>query len=143
MQWCYSAILHVELHCSIIAKKFAIVGFYNSRCWGFWTWNAIFSLHLAFAILSVNALREIFIARGFSIPPFCPVVPKLELFGIPFPLLSTLAYSIAQISWTDFELIVPHTRHLFLTSFEVLFSHLECLIYGSGETWWFLGTIPP
>ena len=43
LQLCYSAILHVELHCSTIANFFAIVYIYNS-------------LHLAFAIPSANAL---------------------------------------------------------------------------------------
>ncbi|KAK7854343.1 ubiquitin-conjugating enzyme e2 22 [Quercus suber] len=61
-------------------------------------------------------------------------VPKLGPFGIPFPLLSTPAYSTVQISWTDFELIVPHTRLLFLTSSGVLFSHLGCGVYGFGGT---------
>ena len=32
LQLCYSAILHVELHCSTIANIFAIVFIYNSGC---------------------------------------------------------------------------------------------------------------
>ena len=36
LELCYSAILKVELHCSTIAKKFAIVEFYNSG------WSMVF-----------------------------------------------------------------------------------------------------
>ena len=35
IQYCYSAILHVEWHCSTILKIFTILQFYNSRCWLF------------------------------------------------------------------------------------------------------------
>ena len=33
LQYCYSAILHVELHCSTIVKKIAILGFDIPWCW--------------------------------------------------------------------------------------------------------------
>ena len=36
LQYCYNAILPLELHCSSIAKKFAILGFCNSKCWVLW-----------------------------------------------------------------------------------------------------------
>ena len=35
LQYCYSAILLLELHCSSIANFFAILGFYKSECGGF------------------------------------------------------------------------------------------------------------
>ena len=34
LQLCYNAILNVELYCSTIAKVFAILGFYKSKCDG-------------------------------------------------------------------------------------------------------------
>ena len=53
----YSAILPLELHCSTIAKFFAIVGFYKSGCVGVWSFYNKFSLHMTYFILNVNALR--------------------------------------------------------------------------------------
>ena len=53
----YSAILHVEWHCSKIVKKFTILGICNSRCRRFLREkNAKYTLNMTFTIPGANAL---------------------------------------------------------------------------------------
>ena len=55
LQYCYNAIIPLELHCSSIAKKFAILEFRVLDVEHFGAANAKFYLHLAFAFPSANA----------------------------------------------------------------------------------------
>ena len=58
LQLSYSAILHLESHCSIIANFFAIVYIYNFGCWTPLSLNAKVSLHVAFCKSNPNALNR-------------------------------------------------------------------------------------
>ena len=50
LELCYSAILKVELHCSSIAKKFAILGFSIPWCRAFWSLKCQISLTFGISI---------------------------------------------------------------------------------------------
>ena len=55
LQYCYNAIIPLELHCSNITKKFAILEFRVLDAEHIGATNAKFYLHLAFAFPSANA----------------------------------------------------------------------------------------
>ena len=60
---CYSAILCLELHCSSIAKKFAILLFSILQCRWFWDLKFQISLRFDISISNANALSYIFFSN--------------------------------------------------------------------------------
>ena len=56
LQLSYSAILHVESHCSTLAIFFAIVRFYMTGCSFFFCFDAKIPQHIPFTLPNVNTL---------------------------------------------------------------------------------------